>query len=180
MRLCRGADLTMGAPEADSAEPQSSMLTVFEELKETPVGVVIYDQISQLLSDEEAAQRHIQRVYGMLLRLLLDAYASDPSLAHVNSINTKLNELRHALEAAGGVLSPAPSLTTPEEEPAPTSMGGLLGGFAKKLGKKKSQPTAEASPNRKQVMRMTSELLSVSTTVAPGAVQIPSGFKEKK
>ena len=124
MRLCRGADLTMGAPEADSAEPQSSMLTVFEELKETPVGVVIYDQISQLLSDEEAAQRHIQRVYGMLLRLLLDAYASDPSLAHVNSINTKLNELRHALEAAGGVLSPAPSLTTPEEEPAPTKEGG--------------------------------------------------------
>lgn len=74
------------------------MLTVFEELKETPVGVVIYDQISQLLADEEAAQRAIQRVYGMLLRLLIDAYAANPTLAHVNTINAKLDELRRALE----------------------------------------------------------------------------------
>jgi diguanylate cyclase len=149
MRLCRGADLTMGAPEADSAEPQSSMLTVFEELKETPVGVVIYDQISQLLSDEEAAQRHIQRVYGMLLRLLLDAYASDPSLAHVNSINTRLNELRHALEAAGGVVSPAPPLTVPSEEP-PT-------------------PKESAPPGEVGLSNVLNELLRGESAAVPGA-----------
>lgn len=66
-----------------------------------------------------------------------------------------------------------------EEESSPSSMGGLLGGFAKKLGKKKSEPEA-AAPNRKQVMKTTSELLSVSTAVETGAVQIPPGFKEKK
>ena len=96
------------------------MLTVFEELKETPVGVVIYDQISQLLSDEDAAQRHIQRVYGMLLRLLLDAYASNPSLGHVNSINTKLSELRHALEVSGGAAAPPTApLSAPNDVPTP-------------------------------------------------------------
>jgi diguanylate cyclase len=114
----------VGAPEADTAKPESSMLAVFEELKETPVGVVIYDQISQLLSDEEAAQRHIQRVYGMLLRLLLDAYASDPTLGHVNMINAKLNELRHALESAGaGVIPPSAPLSAPGETPAPPRPG---------------------------------------------------------
>lgn len=64
--------LTVGAPDADSAKPASSLLAIFEELKETPVGVVIYDQINQLLAEEEAAQRNIQRMYGMLLRLMLD------------------------------------------------------------------------------------------------------------
>lgn len=104
------------------------MLTVFEELKETPVGVVIYDQISQLLSDEEAAQRSIQRVYGMLLRLLLDAYASDPTLANVNTINTKLNELRHALEIPpGSVPAPAVEAGAEAEQGTPPSKQEELG-----------------------------------------------------
>lgn len=98
------------------------MLAVFEELKETPVGVVIYDQISQLLSDEEAVQRGVQRVYGMLLRLLVDAYASNPTLANVNTINAKLSELRLALETPLESVAPgaAPS-SLPEEEPSPES-----------------------------------------------------------
>lgn len=120
MPVSGGKVLTMGAPEADSsAKPESSMLTVFEELKETPVGVVIYDQISQLLSDEEAAQRSIQRVYGMLLRLLVDAYASNPTLAHVNTINAKLDELRRALEIPEIPGATVPHSIPPEHEPEP-------------------------------------------------------------
>lgn len=130
----------MGAPEAESTKPEStkpesakpelakpestkpesSMLTVFEELKETPVGVVIYDQISQLLSEEQAAQRSIQLAYGMLFRLLLDAYAANPTLARVNTINTKLNELRHAMEIPSGVVPSNPIPLSPsggESEP---------------------------------------------------------------
>ncbi len=92
-----GVSLTAGTTDADDAKPESSMLAVFEGLKETPVGVVIYGQISQLLKEQESAHRNVQAVYGMLLRLLLDAYASNPTLAHVNKINAKLTELRQAL-----------------------------------------------------------------------------------
>lgn len=92
------------------------MLTVFEELKGTPVGGAIYDQICQLLSEEEAAQRNIQRVYGVLFRLLLDAYASNPTLGHVSKINAKLAELRHAVEnPASCARSPSVELPTAVE-----------------------------------------------------------------
>jgi len=107
--------LTVGAPDADSAKPASSLLAIFEELKETPVGVVIYDQISQLLAEEEAAQRNIQRMYGMLLRLMLDAYAANPTLAHVNKINAKLSELRRALESPAGAGPPSVMLAAEAE-----------------------------------------------------------------
>jgi diguanylate cyclase len=79
------------------------MLAVFEGLKETPVGEVIYGQLCQLLSEQEAAQRSVQAVYGIVFRLLLDAYASNPTLANINKINAKLTELRQALLLPGAV-----------------------------------------------------------------------------
>lgn len=89
------------------------MLAAFEGLKDTPLGVVIYEQISQLLAEEETAQRHIQRVYGMLLRVLVDAYASNPTLGNINKINAKLSELRRVLEG------PAAAPTIPTAPPPP-------------------------------------------------------------
>lgn len=104
------------------------MLAVFEGLKETPVGAVIYGQISQLLAEQEAAHRNVQAVYGMVLRLLLDAYASDPTLAHVNKINDKLSELRQALGpnalAAPATVSVAPALAREKDEPASSESRG--------------------------------------------------------
>ncbi|HEX7043236.1 MAG TPA: GGDEF domain-containing protein [Burkholderiales bacterium] len=91
------------------------MLTAFEGLKETPVGKVIYDQISRLLSEQEAAQRNTQRVYGILLRLLVEAYAANPTLAHVNRINAKLNELRSAVDGPNNAL---PARARDEAAPA--------------------------------------------------------------
>lgn len=167
------------------------MLAVFEELKETPVGVVIYDQISQLLSDEEAAQRHIQRVYGMLLRLLLDAYASDPSLGHVNMINSKLNELRHALESAGaGVIPPAAPLSTPAETPAPqkpgapaeeVSLGTVLDELLRRgSGEATAGETAEqAEPAEKEVEVAAAAPVSPQPAPAPSAVP-PGASKEEE
>lgn len=94
------------------------MLAAFEGLKETPLGTVIYEQISQLLAEEESAQRHIQRVYGMLLRVLVDAYAANPTLGNINKINAKLTELRRALEA------PTHALPASAETPLPRAEGG--------------------------------------------------------
>jgi diguanylate cyclase len=180
----------VGAPEADSAKPESSMLAVFEELKETPVGVVIYDQISQLLSDEEAAQRHIQRVYGMLLRLLLDAYASDPSLGHVNMINAKLNELRHALESASvGVIPPSVPPSVPGEAPVPrkpsapggeVSLGTVLDEL---LHRGSGETTAEAVAERPEPAEKEAEAAAppVPPQPAPAAsAAIPPGTSKEE
>lgn len=75
------------------------MLTVFEGLKESPVGVVIYGQLSRLLEEQESVQRNVETVYGMMFRMLLDAYAVNPTLANVNKINARLAEIRRALES---------------------------------------------------------------------------------
>ena len=158
------------------------MLTVFEELKETPVGVVIYDQISQLLSDEEAAQRHIQRVYGMLLRLLLDAYASNPTLAHVNTINTKLNELRHALESAGGVISaPAPLSApgevpvTPRSSPHPeeVGLGAVLDELLHGAAPAPAEPEDRREPAREEAGPAVEPAQSAAVPPAPGVPAAP-------
>jgi diguanylate cyclase len=136
------------------------MLTVFEELKETPVGVVIYDQISQLLSEEEIAQRSIQRTYGMLLRLLLDAYASNPTLAHVNKVNAKLTELRHTLETPG----------------VPTSLSSQLS--AASIEAVHSAPDAPTNPTEMGLSDVLNELLRAGSTVA-GAEKAASVASER-
>jgi hypothetical protein len=58
-------------------------------------------------------------------------------------------------------------------------VGGLLGGFAKKLAQKKMGDDDAAKP-RATFMTMTSEVLKVVTDVAPADVAVPAGFKENR
>ena len=58
--------------------------------------------------------------------------------------------------------------------------GGLLGGFARRLGRKKSDDQSTggaAKPNA--VMTATNEVLKISTSVSPEETSIPAGFKLK-
>ena len=64
-----------------------------------------------------------------------------------------------------------------EDEKESSSIGGLFGGFAKKLAKKDKKET-EAASGRTKVMTMSSEILSLRTSVPP--IEIPAGFKEKR
>jgi hypothetical protein len=67
-----------------------------------------------------------------------------------------------------------------QNEPAPTSVGGLGGLLGKKLMKKKAEePKAQGAPNRTTVMTSTTEYLTISTAVAPGDLAIPAGFRER-
>ncbi|BAU46646.1 hypothetical protein SVA_0064 [Sulfurifustis variabilis] len=101
--------------DVEPGRTDSALLSVLAGLKDTPLGAVIYDQLSRLLEEQESAQRSIDRAYTMLLRVLLDTYARNPSLEQVNRINSTLGELRAVLS----VPSPAPSLPPAVEEPAP-------------------------------------------------------------
>src|SRR5262249_22305457 len=59
----------------------------------------------------------------------------------------------------------------------PTSVNSMLGGFAKKMAKKKT----ESEPSQRTgIMTMTSELIKVTTDVSAGDVSVPVGFKESK
>jgi hypothetical protein len=65
-----------------------------------------------------------------------------------------------------------------EDDSTPTSIGGLLGGFGRKMGRKSADK--ESSPDgRSTLMTTTSETLSISTNVGDGDIGIPAGFKER-
>lgn len=61
-------------------------------------------------------------------------------------------------------------------EPAPTSLGGLLGG----LGRRGESKPATENPARTTFMTSIHEVLRVSTDVTDADVAIPAGFKERK
>jgi hypothetical protein len=61
----------------------------------------------------------------------------------------------------------------------PTSAGGLLGGFAKKMAQKKMGGD-EPAKTRATFMTATTEVLKVVTDVTPADVAVPAGFKENK
>lgn len=64
---------------------------------------------------------------------------------------------------------------------APTSIGGLVGGFGRRVARKNNdQAAAEGPKSRVNVMTTTSETLKVSTTVSDAEVALPAGFKEEK
>jgi hypothetical protein len=58
-------------------------------------------------------------------------------------------------------------------------VGGLLGGFAKKMAQKKMGGDDTAKP-RATFMTTTNEVLKVVTDVTPADVSVPAGFKENK
>lgn len=71
------------------------------------------------------------------------------------------------------------------EEPAPTSIGGMLGRFGKKLAKKDSAKDTKdgaggaAAANRVTVFTSTTDIVSVADSATAADVAIPAGFKQK-
>ena len=64
---------------------------------------------------------------------------------------------------------------------APTGVGGLIGGFGKRMAQRKNNDDAAAAPkDRATVVTTTTEILKVATTVSDQEVGIPAGYKETK
>lgn len=65
-----------------------------------------------------------------------------------------------------------------EKSAPPTSVGGLIGGFGRRMAKKNDKDKEEAGPKtRAAFMTITNERLSISTTVAANDVAMPAGFR---
>jgi hypothetical protein len=80
----------------------------------------------------------------------------------------------------------ASSQTTGRDEaPAgmPTSLGGLLGGIGRRMGRQKAeeaQAAGSGTPGRTMVMTTSSETLQITAAVADADVAVPAGFKLKQ
>jgi diguanylate cyclase len=87
-------------------------------LKQTPAGATVYDQIAQIANEHKSSRSRLDQAYGLLMHLLVDAYARDPSAAGVNALNDKLAELQNnaapspdiAFAKPASVLAPVASL----------------------------------------------------------------------
>ncbi|MBM3781653.1 MAG: hypothetical protein FJW29_08270 [Acidobacteria bacterium] len=77
--------------------------------------------------------------------------------------------------------SPQGDDTAEKNDAPPTSVGGLLGGLGRRMGRgKTAEPTTTGTPGRSTVLTSTTETLQLGTAVAAGDVAVPAGFKEKK
>ena len=70
------------------------VLDLLVDLKQTPAGLVIHDQITRLLVDCEAEQHKTELNYLDLVTVLLEAYSRNPSSENVMRITAKLILLR--------------------------------------------------------------------------------------
>lgn len=70
-----------------------------------------------------------------------------------------------------------------EKSAPPTSVGGLIGGFGRRMAKRKADTNEKESAGpraRVAFMTITNERLSIATAVSAGEVAIPAGFKEDR
>lgn len=70
------------------------VLDLLVDLKQTPAGLVIHDQITRLLADCETEQHQTEQDYLDLVTLLLEAYSRNPSSENVLRITARLILLR--------------------------------------------------------------------------------------
>jgi diguanylate cyclase len=97
----------------------SRTLEMLAGLKQTAVGTVIYDQIVQVINEHELLRSKVDKAYGVVMHLLLDAYARNPTPESVTRLNAQLIQLRNMNPApATPGLTRAPADPPPAQEPA--------------------------------------------------------------
>jgi diguanylate cyclase len=109
--------LGQGEPYTESARLFGDVLARLEELQRTPVGTVIHDQIARVIDEHCLVSSRIEQAYGVLLHMLLDAYARDPRADEVIRLTSEL--IRHR-----SGLSPEPNAatSTPDDPPPGTDV----------------------------------------------------------
>ena len=139
--------------------------------------------------------RYAQAVYGSTI-----VGASAQDLATAMAMYPQMKPALDKMKAEGGKIDGTPIMTTmtldavPSPEQAqqqqksggdqPKSIGGMLGGFGKKIGKKddtKTEAKKDDGPKGATTfLTSTVEVLKLGTDVPADALAIPAGFKEEK
>lgn len=137
--------------------------------------------------------RYAQKLYGMTI-----AGVSAEQMAAAMALYPMMKQALGKMSAEGGKIDGTAIQTTTTmdsvksadqiaedakagdndgKSAASGGVGGLLGGFAKKMAQKKTGGD-DANKPRATFMTMTSEVLKVVTDVSPAEVAVPAGFKE--
>jgi hypothetical protein len=85
-----------------------------------------------------------------------------------------------AVKSAEQMAEEAKAKQNDSKPTASGGVGGMLGGFAKKMAAKKMAGGDDGSKPRATFMTMTTDVLKVVTDVNPADVAVPAGFKENK
>jgi hypothetical protein len=139
--------------------------------------------------------RYAQKLYGTMI-----AGVSAEQMAAAMAMYPMMKQALGKMSAEGGKIDGTPIQTTTtmdavkseeqiaeeakagsnDSKPAAAGgVGGLLGGFAKKVAARKMGGD-DANKPRATFMTMTSEVLKVVTDVTPADVAVPVGFRENK
>jgi hypothetical protein len=133
-------------------------------------------------------RRYYEKLSGM------DAAAAAAQMAQAMAMYPQMKDLmgRARVEGAKVDGTPISTVMTMEAASSPEqkkehadqqqsldSGGGLGGMLARKMMKNNADENASADSGRSPIMTTTLEVLSVATDVAPDAVSIPAGFRQK-
>lgn len=88
--------------------PRQALEEQLEKLLSTPAGSVIYDQLARFVAEWQALESHIAGTYTVLLRLLIEDIAQNPSSEHLLSLTGRLIQSRRG-SAWGEMNSVSPS-----------------------------------------------------------------------
>jgi diguanylate cyclase (GGDEF)-like protein len=95
------------------------VLDLLADLKQTPAGLVIYDQIARLFVDCEAELHRIEQSYLDLVMVLLEAYLRDPSGENIMRVTAKLIQLRPVSRPTPDMIDVLRAELRPGERPPP-------------------------------------------------------------
>ena len=145
------------------------------------------------IADFEA--RYAKQLYGAMLtgvsaEQMAAAMATYPmikdALGRMNAEGGKLEGAAvqttitlDAVKSAEDMAREAKAADNDTKSAASGGVGGMLGGFAKKMAQKKMGGDDATKP-RATFMTLTSEVLKVAMDVAPADVSVPAGFRENK
>ena len=186
--------MTITVREKGKTLQQSGGMVVTSDIWLTP-------SVPALKEIADFHMKYAQKLYGPMIE-----GASPQDMASAMAMYPMMKPALEKMAAEGSKMQGTPILTTTtmdavksadeiaaekqsaSETKAPTSssptgVGGLIGGFGRRMAQKKASEDSAASAgpkDRATVVTTTSETLKVSTTVADADVAIPAGFKESK
>jgi diguanylate cyclase len=134
--ICQGVNkLAHSETDAAGLRVFDDVLARLDALQRTPVGTIIHEQIAKVIEEHRLVSIRLDQAYGMLLQLLIDAYARDPRPEHVARLTAQLIQRRSISEHEGTEPSPGAEETPDAPESAAVAEPPA-----------KSEPAAPAAP----------------------------------
>ena len=136
--------------------------------------------------------RYAQKLYGTVAGVSADQMAAAMALyplmkqafgkltaegGKVNGTAIQTTTTMDSVKSADEMADEAKATQDDSKASGSGGVGGMLGGFAKKLAQKKSGGDDAAKP-RATFMTTTTEVLKIAADVSPQDVAVPAGFKE--